>query len=102
MKGSGGKFQVRRLIFALNLLYYTPTHLWEVPQLDVKVSLFLLIIYTPYVATADFMRKLNEHNFNRACLAGGTLGLYGSGKKEALVCRHMFSECDVDLFGTSG
>ena len=38
-------------------------------------------------ATADFMRKLKEHNFNRACLA---------------VFRHMFSECDVDLFGTSG
>ena len=47
LKGSGGKFQVRRLIFALNALYYTPTHLWEVPQLNFKVGHFWPIIYTP-------------------------------------------------------
>ena len=41
-------------------------------------------------ATADFMRKLKEHNLNRACLAGGAPGLCGSGKKEALVCRRMY------------
>ena len=37
-------------------------------------------------ATADFRGKLKEHNPNRACL----LGLCGSGKKEALVCRRMY------------
>ena len=41
-------------------------------------------------ATADFMRKLKEHNLIRACLAGGAPGLCGSGKKEALVCRRMY------------
>ena len=41
-------------------------------------------------ATADFMRKLKEHNFNTAFLARGAPGLCGSGKKEALVCRHMY------------
>ena len=42
-------------------------------------------------ATADFMRKLKEHNLNRACLAGGAPGLCGSGKQrgsclQAYVC----------------
>ena len=30
-------------------------------------------------ATADFMRKLKEHNSNRACLTGGAPDLCGSG-----------------------
>ena len=41
LKGLGGKFQVRRLIFALNVLYYTPTHLWEVPHLDSNLTHYL-------------------------------------------------------------
>ena len=40
-------------------------------------------------ATADFMRKLKEHNFNRACLAPGPW-LVWFRKKEALVCRRMY------------
>ena len=41
LKGSGGKFQVRRLIFALNVLYYTPTHLGEVPHLNSNLTHYL-------------------------------------------------------------
>ena len=54
-------------------------------------------------ATADFMGKLKEHNPNRACLLVGPLACVVQEKKRLLsagVC--MFSECDVDLFGTSG
>ena len=53
-------------------------------------------------ATADFMGKLKEHNPNRACLLVGPLACVVQENKGALVCRHMFSECDVDLCGTSG
>ena len=41
LKGAGGKFQVRRLIFALNVLYYTPTHLGEVPHLNSNLTHYL-------------------------------------------------------------
>ena len=47
LKGSGGKFQVRRFIFSLNALYYTPEHLCEVTQLNSNMTHYLYTLLWP-------------------------------------------------------
>ena len=55
LKGPGGKFQVRRFIFSLNALYYTPEHLCEVTQLNSNMTHYRYTLIQPQIHNYDLL-----------------------------------------------